>query len=579
MTERCSITRLYVVAVFLCLALLGVTSRLAYLHLQPDSEARNKADRIRRFKKELVGSRGRILDGSPARNILAMNLAVKDVCIDPSEVAQRGQSELVVQELSESLCVPMDQIRERLGRKESKFAYVRRFVPEDQVEPVARMKLPGVFFQDSYARNYPQGAFMCHILGFANVEGVGAAGVEQVMDRFLRGAPGLVESRLDGRRHEMYSQRTREIAPQAGTDICLSIDQNAQYMLEKALQQAVDRHQARGAWGIVQRVRTGEILAMACLPTYDLNAFREAPDDRKLNRAIGYVYEPGSVMKAVTIAAALNEGVVTPSTVFDCESGSWLYQGKILRDFHPYGNLTVADIVKKSSNIGSAKIALLLGEQRLDQYMRAFNMGRPLGIDLPGEEGGILPPLARWSRLSCSRIAIGQGIAVTALQMLGVYAAIANDGFLMKPHVVQRAVKPDGETLYQAELSVLSRPIRGETAAIMRGLLGRVTEEGGTGTKAAIPGYRVAGKTGTAQKAVAGGYSESAYMSSFVGFLPTEQPEVGIIIVVDEPQPLHTGGIVAAPAFREVAEQLVRYLDIPPGAPAVGSAGPLVANR
>lgn len=578
MTERRSIARLYMAATFLCLALLGVTSRLAYLHLQPDSEARKKADQIRRFKKELAGSRGRILDGSPARNILAMNLAVKDVCMDPSVVSRCGQPDLVVSELAETLSVPADQIRERLKRTESRFAYVRRFVPEDQVEPLARMKLPGVFFQDAYARHYPHGAFMCHILGFANVEGVGGAGVEQEMDRFLRGAPGVVESRIDGRRRELYIQRTREIAPQAGTDILLSIDQNAQYMLEKSLQEAVERHQARGAWGIVQRIRTGEILAMACLPTYDLNGFREAPDDRKLNRALGYVYEPGSVMKAVTIAAALNEGVVTPSTVFDCESGSWLYQGKILRDFHPYGNLTVADIVKKSSNIGSAKIALLLGEQRLDQYLRAFNMGRPMGIDLPGEEGGILPPLARWSRLSCSRIAIGQGIGVTALQMLGVYAAIANDGFLMKPHVVQRAVRPDGTTVYQAEPAVLSRPIRGETAAIMRELLGRVTEEGGTGTKAAVPGYKVAGKTGTAQKAVAGGYSDSAYMSSFVGFLPTDQPEVAIVIVVDEPQPLHTGGIVAAPAFRAVAEQLVRYLDIPPGA-APGGVTPLIANR
>ena len=557
--------RLIWVAVLLNCALFGVASRLVCLHLKPDAAERDRAAQIRRLKESLIAPRGQIYEASASPGIVAMNLAVKDICVDPFFVMKQGKAQVIAARLARSLQLDPAFVMSRLDHPASRFAYIDHFVPEQRAEQVNRLKLSGVFTQDTLARHYPHGSFMCHVVGFANVEGVGSAGIEQQMEKYLKGCPGLIESKLDGsrERNELYAQRQREIPAQAGADVYLTVDQNIQFMVEKALDEAVRQNRAKAAWIIVERIRTGEILAMASRPAFDLNNFRAASDNEKLNRTIGTVYEPGSTMKGVTISAALNEGVVAPDTVFDCENGSWLYQKKILRDFHAYGNLTVADIVKKSSNIGAAKVALMLGDQNLDAYMRRFGIGNRLGIDLPGEQQGILHPAAQWSRISATRIGIGQGVAVTALQMLGVYCAIANDGFLMRPYLVQKVVKNDGTLLFRAEPDVLSRPISGQTAATMRTLLARVTEDGGTGRKARVDGYTVAGKTGTAQKPIGGVYSENDYTSSFVGFLPAEQPEIGIIVVVDEPQPEHTGGLVAAPVFGEIGTQIVRYLDIP----------------
>ena len=237
-------------------------------------------------------------------------------------------------------------------------------------------------------------------------------------------------------------------------------------------------------------------------------------------------------------------------------------------------------ILKKSSNIGAAKIAIMLGDAKLDRYLREFNVGSRLGIDLPGEESGILRPVGKWTKISSSRIAIGQGVSVTGLQMLGILCAIANDGKLMKPYVVREVVAADGAVLLRRQPQVLTRPIRPETAALMRSLLARVCESGGTGSRAAMDGYRVAGKTGTAQKLVQKHYSETDYMASFVGFLPVEKPEIGMIVVFDEPQPLHTGGSVSAPVFAAIANQVVRYLDIiPPETAPVRQAASSESNE
>ena len=337
-----------------------------------------------------------------------------------------------------------------------------------------------------------------------------------------------------------------------------------QYIVEKALDEVMDEHNAKAAWSVVEDVKTGRILAMAARPGYDLNDFSDFGKSAWLNRAVGCVYEPGSTFKAVVFSAALNEGIVNPDTPFHCENGAWLYNKRILRDYHPYGELTFADGLKKSSNILAAKVALKVGQERFYDYLRRYNLGRRMGVDLPGEEAGILHHVSNWSNISSTRIAIGQGIAVTALQMLGVFCAIANDGVLMRPYVLQRVTDREGGTLVEPKPMALSRPIRPETAATMRHLLARVTEDGGTGKRARVEGYKVAGKTGTAQKPVNGRYSNSAHVASFVGFLPAEDPQIAVIVVVDEPQPLHTGGRVAGPAFSRIAGQTVRYLNIPP---------------
>jgi cell division protein FtsI/penicillin-binding protein 2 len=326
----------------------------------------------------------------------------------------------------------------------------------------------------------------------------------------------------------------------------------------------MEEHHARAVCAIVQDVHTGEILAMANRPTYNPNDYRSADPEAVMNRCIAAVYEPGSTLKVIAISAALEEGMVTTATVVDCENGAWMHHGRILRDHHPYGRLSVEDILKKSSNIGTAKIAVSLGDRRFERYLHAYGLGDRLKIDLPGEETGILHPVANWSGISCSRIAIGQGVAVTPLQMIGLYSAIANGGSLMRPVVVKKIVTDEGVELLVPGQQVLSRPISAKTAETMRRMLARVTDEGGTGTRARVSGIDIAGKTGTAQKAERGGYSNTKYMASFVGFLPAEAPEIAIIVVVDEPQPMHTGGYVAAPAFSKIAEQAVRYLHIVP---------------
>jgi cell division protein FtsI (penicillin-binding protein 3) len=556
--------RLVIAAAPLALMLSGLGFRLASLHLGNHDKFRAEIEENRRIEEQILAGRGHIYDRGGSGNILALNLAVKDVCADPQMIVSNDCLAEVATQLADALDLATDEVAVRLNRPERRYACVKRAVREESVEVVRKQELPGVFFRDKIVRYYPQENFMCHVLGFVNHNGDASGGVEQYLDEYLRGCPGMRLSRVNAFRQKVFWDEERDIPAIEGADVSLNVDQNIQYFVEKALDEVMIKHKAKGAWSIVQCVRTGRILAMAARPGYDLNNFNEFGKSAWLNRAVGHVYEPGSTFKAVAFAAALNEGIVDPNEELHCEHGAWRYGKRTLRDFHPYGILTVADGLKKSSNILSAKVALRLGENRFYDYLGRFNIGRRMGVDLPGEEAGILHPVSGWSKISATRIAIGQGVAVTALQMLGVFCAIANDGVLMRPYIVQRVTDREGGTLVEPKSSVLQRPVRPETAALMRRLLLRVTEDGGTGKRARVEGYKVAGKTGTAQKPVNGRYSDTAYMASFVGFLPAEDPRIAAIVVVDEPQPKHTGGYVAGPAFSRIAGQTVRYLNIPP---------------
>ncbi len=565
MSERGVKVRIGLTAVVLLLAVIGLGVRLAFLHILTGEDVRERIGKNRRVEATIEAPRGKIFDCNEEENILALNLVMKNVCADPSVIAAAGEDmDEMVSKLAPKLALESEDLRRKLSREGSQFVYLRRFMPAEEAEKIKAFGYKGVFLEETRMRYYPQGPFLCHVLGFVNHEGNGSAGIEQRMERYLKGSPGYLATGVDARRRELYLKREQFVKPVEGGNVTLTIDQNVQYMVEKAIDETMAEHSAKGAWIVVQRVKTGEILAMASRPGYDLNDFRHSSGDERLNRALGFVYEPGSTFKALTIAAAVNEGLVTSETVFDCEKGTWFFKGKPLRDYHPYDKLTVADGVKKSSNILTAKIAVSLGEERLYSYLRAFRIGRTMGIDLPGEEAGILHPASKWSGISITRIPIGQGVAVTALQMLGLYGTIANDGYMMRPHIIKRVDGPDGEVVYEGRPEVIGRPIKSSTASTMREMLARVTEEGGTGRRASVEGFSVAGKTGTAQKPVNGGYSSSEHIASFVGFLPAEDPEVVMIVAVDDPQPIHTGGRVAAPAFGKVASELVRYLHVEP---------------
>lgn len=584
MSEKRFTYRLLFVGLGLTGALAGLVVRLAVLHLGGSESAREKVDRARQVVRTIAAERGRIVDSAADPNLLAINLALKDVAVDPMLAASNGSAAVVAEKLSGPLSIPADQLLAQMSDSTRRFAYLKRWVPEDTAERIRRLKLQGVVLQDSTQRFYPQKALLCHVLGYVNLEGVGSAGLEQVLDEQMRGSSGYMECSVNALRQELYDQRRLYIPPLAGAQVVLTIDLQVQSIVESAIDAAMQEHHAKGAWAIVSRVRTGEILAMASRPAFDLNEFRTAGDESRLNRAVGYVYEPGSAFKAVVASAALNEGLVTPSTVFDCENGAWMHCGKVLRDDgHHYGRLTFAEGMKKSSNIMMAKVGVSLGSQKFYRYLKAFRLGERTGVDLPGEERGILHDVGNWSGISVSRIAIGQGIAVTSLQLLSIYGAVANDGYLMKPWIVREVRAADGTVLQKGAPEVLGRPIRAETAAVMRRILQGVTEEGGTGKRASVDGYTIAGKTGTAQKPdpVRGGYSDTAHVATFVGFLPVREPEIAIIVVVDEPQPCHYAGVVSAPVFSKIAAQAIRYLEVRPDGnqlAGTGSAADLIGR-
>jgi len=557
---RTVITSVVITAVFI-----GLGVRLAFLHLRPSPGTLSRIESGRHLEQETRGPRGRILDRNG--NMLALDIAAKHVCADPKFIFENGDITNVCNAISSKLSMNRAAVWELLNQPDRQYVRIQKFMREESVEPLRAMNLKGLIFEDVPIRDYPKGVLGAHVIGYANFEGIGSAGIEQTMNSKLQGVAGLRISQKDGRRHEIYSQRTVDIDPQSGADVYLTIDQQIQHFAEVALDNLVAKYHPNAAWAIVQNVRSGEILAMASLPTFDLNRFNTAPAEWMRNRAINYTYEPGSTMKAMIVASALDCGAVRSTDIFDCENGAWFYAGKMLHDSHSYGNLTVADIIKKSSNIGAAKVALQMGNAKVYQSLRAFGFGDSTGLNLPGEDAGIVWKTDRWSKLSISRIAMGHEVLVTSMQMLSAIGAIANDGIRMKPLILHKVVNTQGETILAPPPQELSRPIRPETAKLMRRLLARVTQPGGTAPMAALPGYLVAGKTGTAQKVdlVNGGYYHDKFIASFVGFLPVENPAISIIVVADEPQQGgYYGGTVCAPYFREIADQVVRYLRIPP---------------
>jgi len=570
MNARSQWIRLLGVLLVVCAAFTGLGIRLTYLHLGPNEEVRTRIQASRHYERTLVGTRGRILDRNG--EILSLDLAMKHIGVDAHHLYESTPDEAVWEQKVKGISARLAYL---LGRDRAEIEYmledtgdqheyIKKYVMPEQAAQIAQLDIPCVTFEETKARHYPKEQLMCHVLGFANHEGVGSAGVEMSQQHFLTGKEGLRVGRKDGRRREMYGERRIDIAAAEGMHVHLTVDQYLQHMVEEQLDVSMRDHSAKGAWAVVLDVKTGDVLAMASRPFFDPNRFNTSTPEQRRNRVIGFTYEPGSTVKPLTLAAAFNEGLVRESELIDCENGRWMHAGRPLKDYHAYETLSVPDVLKKSSNIGTAKIALRLGEQRLESYFKAFGLGEKTGVALPGEEQGIFRSRNRWSALSLSRIAMGHEISVTALQLANAINAIANDGFLMKPRLVSKVTDSEGRTVYASKPEVLSRPITRDTAQLMQRLMSRITEKGGTGRRAGMLKFKVAGKTGTAEKAVNGAYKSSANIASFVGFLPAENPQITMVVVVDEPQPLHTGGAVAAPVFKEIAQQAVRYLNISP---------------
>jgi cell division protein FtsI (penicillin-binding protein 3) len=466
----------------------------------------------------------------------------------------------VAAKLAKPLRVPEDKLLRQLTRRDTGFAYLARRVPAIRARRVEHMKIEGLEFIPEARRTYPRDFLASQLLGSVGTEGKGLSGLEYSLDGTLRGRDGERRLVKDALGEAIELRETRKT--KSGANVTLTVDEAIQDKAEQVLAEVGETWRPRGATAIVMDPRDGALLALANWPRVNANNPGNAPDYARQNRAVGATYEPGSTFKAFTVAGALEEKEVTPETTFDLPPTIQLYD-RVIGESHPRGavTLTTREILEQSSNVGAIKIGLQLTAKRFDKWVRRFGFGKPTGTDLPGEEAGIVLPLAKYSGASMGNLPIGQGLAVTPMQMAVGYAAIANGGVLRSAHIVEK-INGRAQPPHEGH-----RIISDANAASLRKMLEGVLGPGGTASGAKIDGYELAGKTGTAQKPdpVTGGYSADKYVASFVGFAPARHPKLLVTVMVDEPKGDIYGGAVAAPAWKQITSFALNYLRIPPG--------------
>jgi cell division protein FtsI (penicillin-binding protein 3) len=556
--DRSRLERRRLIVGLLCFGwFLAIAARLYYFQVIQYVEFLGRAQRQQQHTIEVAPERGGIYDRQ--MNPLAMSLAVDSVYAVPSELAE---PKMVASLLAPVLGLDADELAGHFQTQHS-FCWVKRRATPQEATRVRELNLKGIYFQRETKRIYPKGDLAAQAIGYVGVDDKGLGGIEYALNDQITGKPGRVLLASDARRRTFHST---EWAGVPGKNVVLTIDEKIQYIAEKALAEEVADAHAAGGVAIVQNPNTGEILALANQPTYDPNNFNASPSAAHLNRAVGWVYEPGSIFKLIPVAAALEENLTTPDELIDCQGGKILLAGHTIHDVEPNGVLTVTDVIAKSSDVGVVKLGLRLGADRLYRYIRAFGIGSKTGVELPGEERGLLQPPSRWSGISIGEMAIGQETAVTPLQMVTLYSAVANGGILFEPHIVHDVYM--GTHHDALPPSAGHRVLSAHTAEMVRTMLAAVVDHG-TGKGAQLAGYTSAGKTGTAQKVDANGrYNHSLFIASFIGFAPATRPAVTILVVIDSPVGAYYGAEVAAPVFRSIAEQTLGYLNIPQDNPS-----------
>lgn len=554
--------RRIIVAFLLMFGFVGVLFRLFNLQVLQAEDLTARADRQHRKTITVEGGRGGIYDRQG--KVLAINMDVPSVFGVPTSLENPSG---VARDLARVLHVRADEIEKKL-KQERSFVWIARKVDPEQGRSLERLSLDGIGTVLEGRRFYPKGPLLAHVLGFAGMDGQGLEGVERRYESYLRGDKQMVVLQRDALGRTVFPKGLNEQAPSAGHNVTLTVDEVIQYITEKELDEAIAATKAKGGIAIVMEPRTGAILAMAISPKFDPNVVKGITPDRWRNRALTDAYEPGSTMKVFIAAAALEEKVMEPGTMVYGENGHLTVANTVIHDHEKSGWITFAQVIQKSSNIGAAKTAMALGEERAYRYLKAFGFGERSEIDLPGETAGLVKEPKDWGRRSLASIAIGQEIGVTALQLVTAVSAVANGGWLMKPYVVSEVRNGKGQVAAQVGSQVRRRPISAETARTLTNILEGVVTNG-TGSRAAVPGFRVAGKTGTAQKIdpQTGAYSPTLFVGSFTGFVPAEDPRLAIVVIIDEPHAEAWGGVVAAPVFRRIAEQALPYLGVSSHAP------------
>jgi cell division protein FtsI (penicillin-binding protein 3) len=549
-------------AMLLLLGFASILTRLFYLQVLHAAELTAQADRQHQKTVTVEGGRGAIVDRQG--KVLAVNMDVPSVFGIPTSLDNPSG---IAHDLARVLHVRPDDIERKL-KQERSFVWIARKLDPEQGRRLQDLSLDGIGIVLEGRRFYPNGALLSHVMGFAGMDGQGLEGLERRYDRYLSGEKQLIVLQRDALGRTVFPKGLSERTPSPGHTLTLTIDEFAQYVSEKELNDAVISARAKGGMALVMDPKTGAVLAMALSPKFDPNAMSGMSADRWRNRIITDAYEPGSTMKVIVAAAALEERVMRPDSLIYGENGRIEIARTVIHDHEKSGWMTFAEVIQKSSNIGAAKIAMQLEEVRLYRYIKAFGFGEKSDIDLPGEMAGLTKEPKDWGRRSLASIAMGQEIGVTPLQLVTAISAVANGGWLMKPYVVSEIRDAGGHLVARMEPHVRRQPISTATARTLTEIVEGVVTNG-TGRKAAVPGYRVAGKTGTAQKIDprTGAYSSSLLIGSFVGYVPAEDPRLAIVVVIDEPKAEAWGGVVAAPVFRRIAEQVLPYLGVSPQEP------------
>lgn len=548
-------SRLPLIHIGLAIFSLLILFKIIYLQVFSYPTFKKKADAQHRYTVELSGARGDIIDAK------GLTLATNVPSYSLYGLPRRTKDKYALSnKISSLLDIPQKYVFERLSQDKA-FVWIKRKLNKSQRDLIEKAGLEGVGFLKESKRFYPQEKLACHVLGFVDIDNVGLEGLELFFDDYLSAKRGKAILLKDskGRILPLYKEL---MPPRDGFHLVLNIDSHIQYWAEYFLQETVKNTKAKAGQVVVINPENGKVLALGNVPGFDPNRARDFPSQNYRNRVVADFYEPGSVFKIVTLLVALSERKDIDNTIFYCERGAYKIPGTVLHDWKGFGNLTFVEVFQNSSNIGVAKIASLLGREALYKYISKMKFGKKTGIDLPGETPGYVKPVSSWSRTSDFIVPIGQEICTSLLQLATSFSAVANGGYLIKPYIVDKIVDKNGVVIKEIQPERKEKIFSDQVTRRAKHILWRVVEEG-TGRRAKIKGINIAGKTGTAQKiSPQGGYSQSDYYATFLGFFPVEDPQYLIAVVIDEPRTYHYGGMVAAPLFKKIAQKIIEYKNL-----------------